>query len=113
MRRSVKSAFLAFAVAAAMATTASADPVHQKYSVRIKYADLDLATEAGALTAIKRVDEAAQTACGERPSPRLIMATQAHQACVGVFTRKAIEAIGSPVLTALLERSAPALVASR
>ena len=113
MRLSVKSAFLALAVAVALATPAKADPVEQKYSVRIKYADLDLATEAGALKAIKRVNQAAKTACGERPSPRLIMATEAHQVCIGVFTRKAVEAIGSPVLTALVERTPTALIASR
>ena len=113
MRRSVKSAFLALVAAIAMAGTATADPVSQKYSVRIKHADLDLATEAGALTAMTRVSNAAQEACGERPSPRLIMATEAHLTCTTVFTRKAVEAIGSPVLTALYDRTAPAQVGSR
>jgi UrcA family protein len=113
MSRSVKSALLAFAAIAAVSVPAAADPVMQSYSVRVAHADLDLGSEAGARTAIARIEQAAAQACGKRPAPRLIGATQTHRACLADVTLKAVETINAPVLTALYGRTTSVTVAAR
>jgi UrcA family protein len=113
MSRFVKSAFLALAAMTAVTVPAAADPVMVTYSVKVTHGDLNLETEAGAATAMNRIEQAAGRACGKALSARQIKATKLHQECVAGATHQIVAAIDAPVLTALYAREAPVAVASR
>lgn len=83
-------------------------------SVKVSYADLDLSREAGARTLFQRLKAASRRTCGNRPSPKLIAASVRYEACLEGAMSRAVTAIDSPLVTALLDRrNALAKVATR
>ncbi len=75
----------------------------------VSYADLDLSTETGADQLLKRLDRAAQRACGPEPShspltPRL---TAHYELCVRDAVDVAVERVGSPLLSAMNNQASP------
>jgi UrcA family protein len=87
-----------FAMAAALAAAASLLPAApaaaEDFTVRISYADLDLATAAGAEQLGKRIEANAEAACG-RPSVRDIKRTVAFEKCKDQVVAGAVEQLGA------------------
>jgi UrcA family protein len=100
-------AFTALASLAAAATPAlSADP--DQVSVRVKVADLNLATESGARTALSRIHTAADGICGGQPSSiRDLAATAHYSACMNVTVGTAVASAHQPMLAAVASHYLP------
>jgi UrcA family protein len=86
-------------------------------SEAVSYADLDLATNDGARTLLRRIDLAARRVCGPEPShsplqPRLVTF---YQECVADSVDVTIARIDSPLLSAMNgeQKTAGAALASR
>jgi UrcA family protein len=96
-------AVLALGIAAGGHTASAEDTATA--SVKVKYADLDLTSEAGARALLQRLHRAAKTVCGDRgddPFERYLWAP-----CVADATNRAVATLGNPLVTAL-NGSAPA-----
>jgi UrcA family protein len=92
------SAVLALGLAA-VGHTASAQDTGTP-SVKVKYADLDLTSEAGARAILQRIHSAAKSACRDRSDDtfdRYYLWTP----CVAHATNRAVAALGNPTVTAL------------
>jgi UrcA family protein len=85
--------------AATAQTTAPAAPA----AVHVVYSDLDLATVQGANILLKRIDLAAQDACGGEPShsPLLPRAVAHFDQCVEAAVNDAVARVGEPLVLAL------------
>jgi UrcA family protein len=87
-----------FAIAAALAATASLLPAApaaaEDFTVRISYADLDLATAAGTEQLGKRIEANAEAACG-RPSVRDLKGAVAFEKCKDQVVAGAVEQLGA------------------
>ena len=68
-------------------------------SVRVSYADLNLASQAGAKAVLQRIVNAAGTICGTEPTAPLDRMDYAR--CVKATTDRAIASVGNPTLTAV------------
>jgi UrcA family protein len=83
-----------FAIAAALAAAASLLPAApaaaEEFTVRISYADLDLATAAGTEQLGKRIEVAAEEACG-RPFIRDLSAIASFERCKGKAVEGAVK----------------------
>lgn len=81
----------------ALSTAASALPAYAEEPVRqVRYADLNLATEAGAATLERRINSAAASMCGPYESRRVDQAAswkRCHDATVATATKRVNEAI--------------------
>jgi UrcA family protein len=89
----------AAALGAALVTGARADDVAERH---VRYADLDIAGNAGAAVLYRRIKAAAATVCGidgERD-----LARQAHaQACMDRAIAQAVSIVNAPALTGLYQ----------
>lgn len=85
------------------------------FEVTVDYSDLDLERSAGADVLLVRIKKAARAVCGELPDIRNIKANSpARKSCVATSMAKAVDKVGSPLVTARFERSRPgAMLAAR
>lgn len=75
-----------------------AQPVTQ---ITVRHADLDLANPAGAGAMLRRLEAAANQACGGRPDLRLIYAQRFFHRCVETALDDAVAQLDAPLVTAL------------
>jgi UrcA family protein len=103
---------------AAAATLACAAPVLAQTSdtvpsVRVNYGDLNIGSPAGAQVLLKRLEAAANTACGGAPDIRELDRRASFEACRRAALAGAVTAVASPLLTAVAHGAAPASFAAR
>ena len=70
-------------------------------SVSVKYGDLNIGSRAGAQVLLRRIEAAANTACGGEPDIRQLKQLAIFEACRRSAVAKAVVAVDSPMLTAL------------
>jgi UrcA family protein len=86
----------AAAVLAFGAPASAAEPT--RTAVEVRYGDLNLATEKGATTLLRRIDRAAREACGLDPWQRgFVRAGQ--RACYAEAVGKAVGRVDAPMVT--------------
>jgi UrcA family protein len=103
---------------AAAATLSCAAPVRAQTSdtvpsVVVKYHDLNIGSPAGARMLLKRIEAAADTACGGAPDIRQLNQWASFQACRRSAVARAVVAVDSPMLTAMSHGGAPGSFAAR
>jgi UrcA family protein len=106
---------LCLAAAAALsgaipARAQASDPVP---SVTVKYGDLDIGSPAGAQVLLRRIEAAANTACGGPPDIRELSQWASFEACRRFAVARAVVSVDSPMLTAVAHRRSPATFAAR
>ena len=82
-------------------------------SVTVKYSDLNIGSRGGAQVLLKRIDAAANTACGGAPDIRELSRLASFEACRRSAIARAVTAVDSPVLTAMAHLGSPASFAAR
>jgi UrcA family protein len=102
--------FLVAALAAWVALSAGAYADVPAISVR--YGDLDLSRPAGAETALRRIERAADQVCGGMPTRRDFRRVRAHQACADQVIDETVARLGAPLVAARHEDRAPVHLAS-
>lgn len=70
-------------------------------SVKVSYADLDLAEAAGARTLYARIQSAAREVCGPQPGVLDLREAAHYQACHAQAVARAVNRVGSDALHAL------------
>ena len=85
----------------ASANPVSARPDEPPVNVRVSFADLDINHPAGAEVLLKRIERAAVTVCGERPSLPLQAEDLAYQQCRNDAVGRAVSRMNAPMLTAV------------
>ena len=99
-----KFTMLTAALAAAL-VTGSAQPSRaqtEPASLRIPYADLNLATDAGAAKMLARLQDAAKRVCeGHRQGMKGVEVDAHFQACRRTVVAQSVEQVGAPRVTAL------------
>ncbi len=99
MRRTIAAIFAAAAICA-FASPAAAAPAPA--SMTITYADLDLTTDRGASTMLRRINRAARDVCGMDSSATLSLGERREgRACVRETTEQTIAMMARPTVTAL------------
>jgi len=103
---------------AAVATLSRAAPVlaqtsDTSLSVTVKYGDLDIASPAGAQVLLRRIETAANTACGGAPDIRQLNEWASFEACRRSAVARAVVAVDSPMLTAMAHGGSPGSFAAR
>lgn len=94
----MKNLFIAsIAAATALSGVAFAEPA----SRTVSYADLDLARPAGAEIFLRRLEAAASSVCGGKPSSLDLSGSIAHRACVRTTIDKAVDELDAPMVTAI------------
>jgi UrcA family protein len=73
----------------------------EKPGVKVRYADLDLTTAAGAKVMLGRIRMAAKEACGWAPPNNDLAAQPIFRQCVGGATSRAVATLDSPLVTAM------------
>jgi UrcA family protein len=106
---------LLFTAVAAVALTGAAPaqpPAQLRGDAVVRYDDLDLSREADARTLLKRLEAAAEDACGRRPSLRgnrpgleTFLKADFHD-CRAAAINNAVLALKAPVVTRLFAQSA-------
>jgi len=100
-----KTLLLTAAIASAAVLGASAQPSlaqTEPASLRVTYADLDLATDQGAATMLARLQAAAGKVCeGHRQGMKGTEADAHYQACRRTVVAQSVEQVGAPRVTAL------------
>jgi UrcA family protein len=81
-------------------------------SVVVKYADLNLDSEAGAKALLRRVNHAARMVCGEQNDDPISRLDFAIPACVRRATDQAVERLGNATVTAMNQGARTTAVAS-
>ena len=82
-------------------------------SVSVKYGDLNIGSPAGAQVLVRRIDAAANTACGGKPDIRQLNQLADFEACRRSAVARAVVAVDSPVLTAMAHGRSPGSFAAR
>ena len=82
-------------------------------SVSVRYGDLNIASRPGAQVLLKRIEAAANTACGGAPDVRQLDRLASFEACRRSAVARAVVAVNSPVLTAMARGGHPASFAAR
>jgi UrcA family protein len=75
--------------------------------MRVKVADVNLSTEAGAQTALARIRFGAAQFCERDAGRQSLERTSVVNRCVAEMTRKGVDGLNAPLVTALLRREAP------
>jgi UrcA family protein len=99
-------AVLAFATAA----PASAEMSRDTYEARIHFGDLNLQSEAGAETFLRRVHNEARGACGDRSGPMPLTERRAIRACMSEFEERAVAALDNDYVTTRFAGGEPRLI---
>ena len=93
------------AIASAAVLGASVQPAlaqPEPASLRVSYADLDLATDAGAATMLARLQTAAARVCeGQRQGVRGLDAEARYRTCRQTVVAQSVEQVGAPRVAAL------------
>jgi UrcA family protein len=115
MTRFLTAPVLCLAAAAALSCAAPvlAQTSDSVTSVSVKYRDLNIGSPAGAQVLLKRIETAANTACGGAPDIRLLNQWTTFEACRRSAVGRAVAAVDSPMLTAMAHRGFPASFAAR
>jgi UrcA family protein len=82
-------------------------------SVTVRYGDLDIGSPAGAHALLRRIEAAANTACGGAQDIRPLDRWAVFEACRRSAVDRAVAQVDSPTLTAAAHRRAPASFAAR
>ena len=103
---------------AAAATLSCAAPVLAQTSrtvpsVLVQYADINIGSPAGAQVLLKRIEAAANTACGGAPDIRQLDRWASFEACRRSAVARAVVAVDSPMLTATAHGGSRASYAAR
>jgi UrcA family protein len=112
----MKFQIFALAVASLAAGAASAQtPVSGDVAkVVVRYADLDITREEGAVVLARRINLAAHAICGSEPTPKDISAFFRYRACVNDSAEAAVHEVGAPLVIAAYERDLrPMMLAKR
>ena len=96
----VGSAMIAITVGSG-ATTAFAASPDDPISVKVSLADLNMASEAGAQTALARIRFAANQACGGDLSDQTLGEQMQFRSCAKQAVQRAVASINQPALTAV------------
>ena len=82
-------------------------------SVSVKYGDLNIGSRAGAQALLKRIEAAANTACGGAPDIRQLNQLASFEACRRSAVARAVVAVDLPMLTAMAHGGSPGRFAAR
>ena len=93
-------ALIAIGLLALSGASASAQPALDDVKVKVSYAGLDISTESGARTLLKRIEHAAAEVCGGEPSNRLDRFAK-FRPCTKDVVKRTVSGIDSPTLTAV------------
>ena len=115
MTRFLTAPVLSLAAAAALSCAAPvlAQTSDTVPSVSVKYGDLNIGSPAGAQMLLKRIEAAANTACGGAPDIRQLNQWTSFEACRRSAVARAVVAVDSPMLTAVAHGGSPAGFAAR
>jgi len=83
------------------ATSAFAASPDDPISVKVSIADLNMASEAGARTALSRIRYAAEKACGGDVADQTLGEQMQFRSCAKQAVQRAVTAINQPALTAV------------
>ncbi|HKR88653.1 MAG TPA: UrcA family protein [Phenylobacterium sp.] len=110
MPRTILPLLLASAVGLSAAGIATAAPASdaETTTVRVRVADVDLSSEAGARVALRRITRAAGTICGDEADSRDLQRRALFQACVRGVVDETVASAHSPALAAAAGVPAPA-----
>lgn len=81
-------------------------------SVRVRLADLDLASPAGAEAGLRRIHNAAREVCGPDSDSEFFEMRRIHEACMDDVVSRAVDRLGNPVVSALNGGRRSAVMAS-
>jgi len=87
---------IAAAATLAVSTQSAAEPMRAE--ARVAFADLNLASEAGAEALLARINVAARAVCGDRAGPMPLAERRAVRACMNEAVGQAVASIESPSL---------------
>ena len=93
----------ALAPALPAAAQSDADPI----SVSVRYSDLDVSRPEGANILLRRVNRAADQACGGEPDIRLIREHSQYANCKKLAVDRALGQLPAPVVTAAAAMTGP------
>ena len=115
MTRFLTAPVLSLAAAAALSCAAPvlAQTSDTVPSVSVKYGDLNIGSPADARVLLKRLEAAANTACGGAPDIRQLNQWTSFEACRRSAVARAVVAVDSPMLTAVAHGGSPAGFAAR
>ena len=85
----------------------------QTYSRTVRVGDLNLSTEQGADTALRRIRRAAQYVCGDGSNAHVLWTAASYRSCVRQAQDKAIADLRSPMVTARANGSKPVQIAGK
>lgn len=85
-------------------TAASAEDAQ----MHVKVTDINLTTDAGAKSALARIRFSAAQFCERDAGRQSLERTALVERCVAEMTRKGVDGLNAPLVTALLRREAPA-----
>lgn len=95
----------------ALAIVAPALAHAEDAQMRVKVGDLNLASDAGASTALRRIGTAANSFCGG--GGEAILQLQAYRQCRQTMMAKAVARLDAPRVTALYQPASRMMVAKR
>ena len=101
MSRISLSLLVAAAALSAGAARASAAPTAETATVHVPVADLNLASEAGARVALRRIARAAEVVCGDEADTRDLQRRAMFETCVRGVVDRTVASAHSPMLAAL------------
>lgn len=99
MRKTI-APLIAAALALGAVTAAAAQPA-ERLSTRVQVADLNLQSDAGAETALRRIRNAARQICGDQTGVRDLKRQAMSDACVRDAVNTTVASAHSPLLAAL------------
>jgi UrcA family protein len=82
-------------------------------SITVSFADLDIGHQPGAAALLRRLQTAAEQACGGRPDIRVLGEVAAFDKCRRAAVSRAVAQVNSPRLTALARTAHAIQVAGR
>jgi len=95
-------ALIAIGLMALSGTSASAQSALGVEQIKVSTAGLDLNTESGARTLLKRIEHAAAQVCGGEPSNRMDR-IKTFRPCTKEVMNRTVSEINAPTVTALYE----------
>ena len=96
-----KIVFAALAASALLCATSGAQA--QDSQMRVKLAGLNMASDAGAKTALARIESSAANFCEQTPGRVSLERRSVEERCVAEMTRKSVKQLNAPTVTALLD----------
>jgi len=94
-------AVLSFTSSAFAAPAAGSASNSDGISISVPLSGLDLSNQAGAATALRRIDNAAKVVCGGEPNIGDLQPTALYRACFRTAVDGAVASMHNPIVTAL------------